>query len=38
MKGSLLSEFAQSVFLMALMALMVGAYLGIGLLAVRMLG
>ncbi len=38
MKGSLLSEFGQSIFLMALMASMVGAYLGLGLLAIRMLG
>lgn len=38
MKGSLLSEFGQSVLLMAMMASMVGAYIGVGLLAVRVLG
>lgn len=38
MKGSLLSEFGQSVFLMGLMAAMVGAYVGLGLLAIRVLG
>ena len=38
MNGSLLSEFGQSVFLMALMAAMVGAYIGLGLLAMRVLG
>ena len=38
MKGSLLSEFGQSVFLMGLMAFMVGAYVGLGLLAIRVLG
>jgi hypothetical protein len=38
MNGSLLSEFGQSVLLMAMMASMVGAYIGLGLLAVRVLG
>ena len=38
MKGSLLTEFGQSVFLMVLMAAMVGAYIGLGLLAIRVLG
>jgi hypothetical protein len=38
MKGSLLGEFGQSILLMALMASMVGAYIGLGLLAIRVLG
>ena len=38
MKLSLLSEFGQSVYLMGLMAAMVGAYVGLGLLAIRVLG
>ena len=38
MKGSLLSEIGQSFYLMARMSGMVGFYLGLGLLAVRLLG
>ncbi len=38
MKGSLLSEIGQSFYLMGLMAAVLTAYLGLGLLAVRMLG
>jgi hypothetical protein len=37
-KLSLLSEFGQSLYLMGLMAAMVGAYVGLGLLAIRVLG
>jgi hypothetical protein len=37
-KGSLLSEIGQSFYLMGLMAAVLTAYLGLGLLAVRMLG
>jgi hypothetical protein len=38
MNGSLLSEFGQSVFLIVLMASILGAYIGVGLLAVRVFG
>jgi hypothetical protein len=37
-KGSLLAEIGQSCLLMGLMAAMVGVYVGLGLLAVRVLG
>jgi hypothetical protein len=37
-KGSLLSEIGQSFYLMGLMAGMLTFYLGLGLLAVRLLG
>ncbi len=38
MKGSLVSEIGQSFYLMGLMAAVLTAYLGLGLLAVRVLG
>jgi hypothetical protein len=38
MKDSLLSEIGQSFFLMGLMATLVAIYVGLGLLAVRVLG
>lgn len=38
MKESLLREFGQSVYLIALFAAIIVAYLGAGLLALRMLG
>ena len=37
-RGALLSEIGQSFQLMGLMAVMLACYLGLGLLAVRMLG
>jgi hypothetical protein len=37
-RGSLLSEIGQSFYLMGLMAAMVSVYVGLGLLAVRVLG
>jgi hypothetical protein len=37
-KGPLISEIRQSFFLMGLMATIVASYLGIGLLAVHLLG
>ena len=37
-RGALLSEIGQSFQLMGLMAAMIACYLGLGLLAVRMLG
>jgi len=37
-KGSLVSEIGQSFYLMGLMAAVLTAYLGLGLLAVRVLG
>jgi hypothetical protein len=37
-RTSLLSEIGQSFYLMGLMAVMLAAYLGLGLLAVRVLG
>ena len=37
-KGTLFAEFGQSMFLLGLMATMVGAYVGLGLLAIRVLG
>jgi hypothetical protein len=36
--GPLLSEIGQSFYLMGLMAAVLGGYLGLGLLAVRLLG
>jgi hypothetical protein len=36
--GPLLREIGQSVYLMALMAAVLGAYVGMGLLAIRVLG
>ncbi len=38
MRTSLLAEIGQTLFLLGLMAAMVGAYVGLGLLAVRVLG
>ena len=38
MKGSLVSEIGQSFYLMGLMAAVLTAYLGLGLLALRVLG
>ncbi len=38
MRGPLMSEIGQSCFLMVLMAAMVACYVGLGLLAVRVLG
>jgi hypothetical protein len=38
MKRPLLSEMGQSLFLMSLMGSMLATYVGLGLLAVRMLG
>jgi hypothetical protein len=38
MKRPLLSEIGQSLFLMSLMGSMLAAYVGLGLLAIRMLG
>jgi hypothetical protein len=38
MKGPLLKEVGQSFYLMGLMAAMVGVFVGVGLLAVRVLG
>ena len=38
MKGSLVSEIGPSFYLMGLMAAVLTAYLGLGLLAVRVLG
>ncbi len=37
-RTSLTSEIGQTFFLMGLMAVMLGAYLGVGLLAIRVLG
>ena len=37
-EGTLASEIGQSFYLMALMALVVAVYVGLGLLAVRLLG
>lgn len=37
-RGLLVTEVGQSLFLLGLMAAMVGAYLGLGLLAARLLG
>jgi hypothetical protein len=37
-KGSLLSEIGQSFYLMGLMAAMISAYVGLGLLAAHVLG
>lgn len=38
MRGTLITEFGQSLFLLGLMAAMVATYVGLGLLAVRVLG
>ncbi len=38
MKGSLLAEFGQSLYLLGLMAAMVAGYVSLGLLAIRVLG
>ncbi len=37
-KGSLLAEFGQSLYLVGLMGAMLAGYVGLGLLAIRVLG